>query len=141
MSILLSALLLAILVPGRGDDTEPSCRAQLKGTLLTTTIQFETGYALQAPWTVVQSRREWAGTEQSTMVVDLRLDRIDELDDLTGDRKTMKLPRAVQVTVEGATEPDVVMQAAQTWCSTVIKARGERAASRNLVPLRPGHIT
>lgn len=141
MHLLISALLLAALTTGAPTGPEPNCRAKLEGRLLTTSIQFPSGYTLEAPWQVVQTQRAWVSEKEMRIVVDLALDRIVELDDLTGARNATQLPQPVHVQVVGTTEPEVVQDAAQTWCSSVIKARGLDAAPSSAPLAKAGRIT
>lgn len=141
MHLLINALLLAVLLPGTSEAPQPTCRAKLKGALLTTSIQFQNGYTLEAPWQVVQTQRAWLSDEKSMLVVDLSLDRIVELDELTGERSATPLPHPVRVQVEAQTEPEIVKEAANTWCSTVIKARGTEAGVESTSLPKPGRIT
>lgn len=141
MHLLIHALILAVLLPGEAPAPEPSCRAQLQGRQLTTTILFENGFGLEAPWQVMQTRRAHLSADRSVLLVELVLDRVVEFDDLTGARSTTALPQPVRVQVEGATDSDVVSEAAGTWCTSVMKARGPERASTGVALPRPGRIT
>lgn len=146
MHMLINALILAVFLPGAGTppantEAEPSCKAKLAGRLLTTTILFENGYGMEAPWQVMQTQRAFVSEAQSLLRVDLELDRIVEIDELTGERNTTALPQPVRVQIEGATDTDVVANAADTWCSSVAKVRGPETASTRVALPKPGRIT
>lgn len=141
MHLLIHALILAVLLPGDAPAPEPSCKARLDGRLLTTTILFENGYGMEAPWQVMETRRAHLTAERSVLLVELLLDRVVEFDDLTGKRSTTALPQPVRVQVEGENDTDVVTEAADTWCSSVMRARGPERASAGVALVRPGRIT
>jgi hypothetical protein len=141
MHLLIHALLFAVLLPGDAAVPEPSCKARLSGRLLTTTIKFENGYGMEAPWQVLQTQRAFLSEDRSILLVDLTLDRIVEFDEITGHRSTTALPQPVQVRVEGVSDTDVVSEAADTWCSSVLKARGPEQARGQLSLHKPGRIT
>ena len=136
MIMTLPAMLLAALLPAAPADDEPRCRAELEGARLTTTIAFPDGYSVEAPWKVLQTQQRWAAEQRSVLVVDMSLDRIVEADGITGQRQTTPLASPIVVTFEAPSQPELVHQAAQTWCQTVLEARETTAsAQRSSLPL------
>mgnify|MGYP001198383685 FL=1 len=115
------------LVSGRESpaEPEPSCRGRLDNVLLTTTLQFPDGYAVEGPWRVISNREQ--PLEDGTMgrAVAASLDRVIEVDE-AGNRSETPFPEPIETVFEGRTETELVYNAAQTWCRTVLQAHGAR---------------
>jgi hypothetical protein len=140
MYVTVPALLLAALLPTAPAGPEPRCHAELEGARLTTTIDFPDGYSVEGPWRVLQTQQASA-SEGPMLVVDMALDRIIEEDDITGERTTTPLQQPVTVTFEAPSHPQIVHEAAQTWCRTVLRARSASAATRGSTVPVPGRVT
>jgi hypothetical protein len=106
----------------------PACKANLEGPRLTTTIEFRNGYAVEAPWRVVSNRVSSLGDGRPGRVVSARLSGIVEIDPETGRRTATPFPEAIETVFEGRTHDDVLANAAQVWCMTVLKVHGGDAA-------------
>lgn len=144
MQMLLNALLLAVLLPAAPQAAvtdEPSCRAELKGGRLTTSIEFTNGYRLDAPWKVLGSQHLEARGNLKSIVADLLLEALIETDALTGKQLSTTLAEPIRLRLQAPTEPDIVFQAAQTWCTSVIQARQRSTALEGPAPPKPGRIT
>lgn len=111
---------------------DDACRADLRGDVLQTTIEFDDGSRLIGPWRVARDVAE-APSHRMTAV----LDRVIEVNG-RGELRTTPFPHGVAVMFEGRSERDMIDNAAQVWCSTVRRARRAQAAEsmRPLVPVR-----
>lgn len=135
------ALLLAALLPAAPADDEPRCRAELQGARLTTTIAYPDGYAVAAPWQVVQTQETWPDGVAPVLVVDAALDRVIEEDGITGRRTTTPLEHPITLTFEAPSRSELVAVAARTWCQTVLRARAGNDRSHGPALPPPGRIT
>lgn len=126
ISILAAAVLAmpATLAGQAPADAPPACSGELDGEVLTTTIKFPDGYAVEAPWDVLASRSTSAGGAAGHVMA-VHLDHIVEHDGLTGQATTTPFPSPIETTFEGATVDEVIYQAAQVWCMTVLRVRAE----------------
>jgi hypothetical protein len=122
-----AAMLLALAMPVRlGAQTPakaPACRAALDGDLLTTTIEFENGYAVEAPWQVTWNRSASLEDGSRGVQATARLDRIVEVNPGTHERVMTPFPEPITTTFEGHSEQELAYRAAQIWCLTVLKAQ------------------
>lgn len=104
--------------PGAPDAPEDrTCHGDLQGNVLKTTIEFEDGSRLIGPWRVAH-QRNGEPAHRVTAV----LDRVIEVDG-AGALRTMPFPHGIAVLFEGRSERDMIENAAQVWCSTVLRAR------------------
>lgn len=126
MYLFINALILALLVPTGGAnlvEDGPTCRAELHGRNLLTTVELPTGVAVEGPWRVMDQ----AGQSDTTAVVLVAvLDHVVETDGLTGSRSVFPFPRPVRLAFEGNTREDVMRRAARVWCATVMRAQQNR---------------
>lgn len=141
MSVTGPALLLAALLPAAPAEPGPTCRAELDGAQLTTTIAFADGYAIEGPWTVLHTKYDQRESEAAMIVIDASLDRVVEEDAIIGSRKVTPLVRSVTVSFEAPSEPELVYEAARTWCQTVLRARGPQSAPHGPALPRAGRLT
>lgn len=144
MQMFLEALLLTVLLPAArpaANNDDPSCRAELKGSRLTTTIEFNTGYRLEAPWKVVSSQHLEAPGNLKSIVADLLLEDLVETDAFTGRQLGTRLAEPIRLRLQAPSEPEIVFQAAQAWCTTVVQARRASTALDHPSVGRPGRIT
>lgn len=111
---------------------DDACRADLRGDVLKTTIEFDDGSRLIGPWRVAR-RAGTAPAHRMTAV----LDRVIEVNG-RGELRTTPFPHGVAVLFEGRSESDMIDNAAQVWCATVRRARRahEAEAHRPLLPVR-----
>lgn len=105
-------------------ENAPACSAELDGETLTTTIEFNDGYAVIAPWDVMGSRATTTNGAPGHVIA-VHLDHIVEHDPITGQAKTTPFPSPVETTFEGGDMDEVVYQAAQVWCMTVMRVRAD----------------
>lgn len=127
-----AAVVAALVVPGMAGaqvvaDREPVCRGSMDGGRLTTVVQFEDGYTVEAPWQVLQNRSGPIADGGRGIQMGARLDRIIEVDPSTGARQATPFPNPVDMTFEGHNRSELISRAAQIWCSSVLKARSDRA--------------
>jgi len=128
MHMILSALILAVLVPA--SDTQkamdgPACRAELKGTNLLTTYELPSGVLVEGPWRIMHTGDVQEGQPHFTMFA--TLDYVVEKDALTGKRNVIPFPEPVRLAFEGTTQQELVQRAAQVWCVTVMRAQENQA--------------
>lgn len=120
---------LALLIPvGLGAQTPndpPACRGDMDGDRLTTTIEFADGYAVEAPWQVRYNRTARLDNGAEGIEVGASLDRIVEVDPRTGERVTTPFPEPIETTFRADNERELIHQAAQIWCLTVLRAQQE----------------
>lgn len=144
MQMIFNALLIAVLFPAAPKSPpagDPACHAELKGQWLTTTIEFTDGYRLQAPWKVLSSQRLDTRGSMQSIVADLLLENLIEGDVITGEQQATPLMQPIRLRLEAQTEPELVLQAAQTWCVTVIQAQQGNPPRTTTAYTRPGRIT
>lgn len=98
------------------------CRANQSGNVLVTTIEYDNGYRVQAPWRVSEK-----GINDRSWSVKAVVDRIVETDPLTRKQATTPLPAPVEVTFKGHNAHEILKDAAAIWCSTVAKAVAGRS--------------
>ncbi len=130
--IIQAAAVMALVVPAvagaqQVTDREPVCRGSMDGARLTTVVQFEDGYTVEAPWQVTQNRAGPISDGGRGIQMGARLDRIIEVDPSTGVRQATPFPNPVDITFEGHSRDELISRAAQIWCSSVVKARADRA--------------
>lgn len=127
-----AAVVLALVSPGvvaaqQVSDREPVCRGSMDGGRLTTVVQFDDGYTVEAPWQVMQNRAGALADGGRGLQMGARLDRIIEVDPATGARQATPFPNPVNITFEGRNRDELISRAAQIWCASVLKARADRA--------------
>ncbi len=125
MRTILTAVIMTVIAgsanaQGRSDGT---CRANHSGDILLTTVQYENGYKVEAPWRVVSSNQPRQGAARMTAI----LDHIIETNPATGKRQLTPLPGAIEMTFQGDNNAMMLREAADVWCSTVAKALGARS--------------
>jgi hypothetical protein len=145
MHMMINALVLAFTMPGQMSDLtgeSPKCRAELVGKSLTTQVEFADGYVVKGPWTVLSAfptpPENGRDGEAEGWALDAMLNRIVEMDPITGQQRTIEFRQAVTITFRGSSDADLVRQAAQIWCSTVMRSRPGTAthyAPRTIRPL------
>lgn len=123
MYLLIHALILALLAPAgfvKVADAGPTCRAEIRGLNLLTTVELPTGVAVEGPWRILHNDAQ-LGSNRFT--VRATLDHVIETDALTGDRNVIPLPRPVRLSFDGDSQEEVVKRAARVWCVTVMRAQ------------------
>jgi hypothetical protein len=123
MYLFINALILALLAPVTGvkvAEAGPTCRAEIRGMNLLTTVQLPTGVAVEGPWRITHSGDD-AGPGRFTVLA--TLDHVIETDEFTGDRSVTPFPRPVQLAFEGDSQEEIVRRAARVWCVTVMRAQ------------------
>ena len=121
---LVAAITLAATATTPADQAPVDCSGSLLGDELTTTAEFKDGYALVAPWKVVHAGAAERTPGVRSRVFDVHLDRVIERES-SGRSVTTPFPAPVETTFEGKSEDDLVFQAAQVWCVTVIKVKAQ----------------
>lgn len=120
-----AALVVPAALAGQGPAAAPpACSGELDGQVLTTMIKFPDGYAVEAPWNVLANRPTSINGAPGYLM-SVHLDHIVEHDGVTGQATTTPFPSPIETTFEGATVDEVVYQAAQVWCMTVLRVRAE----------------
>lgn len=109
-------------------STEEACRGNLQGDVLHTTIVFDDGSRLIGPWQVMHTEGAPAAHRLAAV-----LHRVIEVDS-RGAQRTTAFPQGVAVLFEGRTQRDLIDNAAQVWCSTVLKARASSRQRSNIMP-------
>jgi hypothetical protein len=104
--------------------TGGTCKANQSGNVLLTSIEYDDGYKVVAPWRVLSSGKSRNGSAQVTAIVD----HIIETDPVTRKQKHTPLPGAIELTFQGQNSTLMLREAADIWCSTVEKAMGARAS-------------
>jgi hypothetical protein len=105
----------------RGGGT---CKANQSGDILLTSVEYDNGYKVEAPWKVVATQGAEPGPVRTVAVVD----HIIETNPATRKRQLTPLPGAIEMTFQGETNALMLREAADLWCSTVAKALGARQA-------------
>jgi hypothetical protein len=106
-------------------EDAPSCRAQLQGGELTTTIEFRSGYRVEGPWHVTTSHPVALNNGEKGFMLSAELDEIVEVDGSSGTRTATTLPKRIAVTFQAHTHEELVHKAATVFCFSVVKARAE----------------
>ena len=109
-------------------NTDEACRGNLQGDVLHTTIVFDDGSRLIGPWQVMHTEGAPAAHRLAAV-----LHRVIEVDS-RGAERTTAFPQGVAVLFEGRTQRDLIDNAAQVWCSTVLKARESSRRRSNVMP-------
>ena len=123
MYLLINALILALLAPLSGvniTDAGPTCRAEIRGMNLLTTVQLPTGIAVEGPWRITHSVDALSPGRFTVLAT---LDHVIETDEFTGGRSVIPFPRPVQLAFEGESQEEIVRRAARVWCVTVMRAQ------------------
>ena len=124
-----TAVVLSLGFSTAGDETQPpNCTGVLEGEKLTTTIEFADGSSVDAPWRVVQVRQVSQQRGAAARVLAVHLDRVVEKDP-TGNRTTTPFPSPIETTFQGQDDDEVVFNAAQVWCITVLKVKTDEVPS------------
>ena len=122
-------LVTAVAVNSVGAQTtrnhEALCKAGQSGKILLTTIEYESGYKVEAPWRVTVEHNAKDGEKKLTAV----LDHIIETDPETRKRSLTPLPGAIEMTFSAASQAALLREAANVWCTTVAKAMAARQAA------------
>jgi hypothetical protein len=124
------AVVMALALPGAiraqaPSDEIPVCRATLNGTELTTLVQFRDGYTVEGPWHVTTPQTASLADGGAGVAFGATLDRIVEVDPVSGKRESTPFPSPLEVTFEGHDRDELISRAAQVWCLSVWKARQE----------------
>lgn len=139
MYLFLNALIMALLLPaGAMENAEigATCRAELKGVNLLTVMELPSGIVVEAPWQIIHRGVDEARVKR--FVVFATLDRVIEKDEITGARKIVPFPEPIRLGFEGNTHEEVVENAAQVWCVTVMRAQENQSLDR-LSPTEAQH--
>lgn len=127
MALVFAATLSAL--PGAPQGSaDQACRGNLEGDVLHTTIVFDDGSRLIGPWRVMHTEGAPAAHRLAAV-----LHRVIEVDS-KGAQRTTAFPQGVAVLFEGRTQRDLIDNAAQVWCSTVLKARASSRQRGNVIP-------
>lgn len=121
VGVLIAVTALACNAQAQVSRHEPACRAEHNGEELVTRIVFPDGYTVEAPWHV--TARASAGRSATITAV---LDHIIETRPLSRSRLLTELPGRIQMTFHGQTMGDLLSEAAEVWCSTVMHSRSPR---------------
>ena len=146
MSLVPVALALAALCAGPlaslpVAEPGPTCRALLKGSRLTTTLELSNGYRLQAAWNVLGYVRPADSSDPTEVAADLLLQSITESDPVTGQHRTIAPPEPLRVQAVAGNQVDALQRAADSWCSTVGRATLEGIRLRGIRLPRPTRVT
>ena len=106
-------------VQAQSTEKTPTCRADQRGQDLVTRIEYPDGYTVEGPWHVTGR----APAAQHGAVITAVLDRIVETQAASHQKQTTSLPSAIEMTFHGTTVNDLLVQAANIWCMTVMQAR------------------
>jgi hypothetical protein len=102
----------------------PLCKADQAGKILLTSIEYNDGYKVEAPWRVITTQKSKDGNQQMRAI----LDHIIETKPLSKKRQLTPLPGAIEMTFRGTNNNVMLREAADIWCSTVAKAIALRPA-------------
>lgn len=124
MRTILSALLITVIAGSANAQSRADgiCKANQTGDILLTSVEYENGYKVEAPWRVISSEKAKQGAVRLTAVVD----HIIETNPATRKRQLTPLPGAIEMTFQGDNSNLMLREAADLWCSTVAKALGAR---------------
>lgn len=100
------------------------CKANQSGNVLVTTIEYDDGHRVQAPWRVIETR---INDRTGTWLVKAVVDRMIEKGPGTRKQATTQLPGPVEVTFKGRNAEEILKDAAAIWCSSVAKAVAGRS--------------
>lgn len=114
----------------------PSCRASIDGGSLLTVIQFPDGSSVAAPWHVLGARPADLEDGARGLRMGARLERIVEVDP-GGYRHSTPFPQPIDVTFEGHNRNELISNAAQVWCMSVLRARAEGGGDQPVRVSRP----
>jgi hypothetical protein len=136
---LINALVLAFTMPGQTGTTagdSPICRADMLGDVLTTQVEFADGFIVEGPWRIITKSTVTAG--EGGQIVAAILERFVEIDPVTDQTRISHFREGVALTFRGRTQEELVAQAAQIWCSTVLRSQkngGVNFAPRTIRPI------
>lgn len=123
IAALAAGLALPAIAAGLPENPTPSrCHGEMDGTALTTAIEFADGSMVEAPWRVVGFRQSADRGRVTGRTVSVYLDRIVEID-AAGKRVATPFPTPIETSFRGRDDDEIVHQAAQVWCMTVIKVK------------------
>ena len=125
-AVMLTAMAGSAQAQSRGDGT---CKANQSGDILLTSVEYESGYKVEAPWKVLSTQGARQGPIRMVAVVD----HIIETNPVTRKRQLTALPGAIEMTFQGDNSEIMLREAADVWCSTVAKALGARTQAGSLV--------
>jgi hypothetical protein len=108
-------------VGAQGASNEANCKANQSGQILLTSVEYDSGYKVEAPWRVTSTRKIDKGITSITAVLDLIIET-----DASGKRSLTPLPGSIELTFSGGSESAVLKEAANVWCTTVAKALAAR---------------
>jgi hypothetical protein len=106
----------------QGSRSAPVCKADQAGKILLTSIEYDDGYKVEAPWRVIATQKSKDGNQRMRAV----LDHIIETKPVTHQRQLTALPSAIEMTFRGTNNNVILREAAEVWCSTVAKALAVR---------------
>jgi hypothetical protein len=131
MRTILSAVMMTVIAGSAGAQSraDGTCKANQAGDILLTSVEYDNGYKVEAPWRVVSTQTAKEGAVRLTAVVD----HIIETNPTTRKRQLTPLPGAIEMTFQGDNSYLMLREAADLWCSTVAKALGARETH---VPIR-----
>jgi len=126
MRTIMTALMMTVIVGSANAQAheDATCKANQSGSILLTSVEYDNGYKVEAPWRVVSSTQPAHGAVRMTAV----LDHIIETNPATGKRQLTALPGAIEMTFRGESSTHMLREAADVWCSTVAKALSARSA-------------
>jgi hypothetical protein len=136
LGVMFAAIATACSAQAQVSQREPACRAERSGDELVTRIVFPDGYTVEAPWRVTA-----VATVAHGATITAVLDHIVETRPLSDAPQMTELPDAIQMTFRGRTMTDLLSEAAQVWCSTVLHTRPAQPEFYDDDPPQPNRIT
>ena len=124
--------------PAHGPD--PTCRATLRGSHLTTRIDFPNGYQLEGIWWVLGFGRPEVGGNSGVMVADLLLDNMTHADSTTGRRLAIPMTNPLRIRAEADSPVEALQQAATAWCNGIVEAKKRGVRFDRVQSVKPGRI-
>lgn len=116
--VVVAALLLAGVAEAQVVRSAPTCKANQSGAELVTRIVFPDGYTVEGPWRVTGVVKSGRNTTLTAV-----LDHIIETAAISSRREHVALPGPIQMKFTGRSMNELLNEAANLWCVTVLKAR------------------
>lgn len=106
-------------VSAQSKTSAATCHADRDGEDLITKIEYPDGYTVEGPWRVTATATE----KGAATTVTAELDHIVEIQAISREQHRTPLPGIVEMTFRGNSVSELLNEAANVWCATVIHAR------------------
>jgi hypothetical protein len=135
-------LAFGLAAPAAADPGDPTCRAHLKGSRFTTSIEFGKGRRVEAVWKLTGYVRPEDSNDPSEIAAELLLQTMTETSPARSRPRTITPAEPLRVQAVAGNPVDALDRAAESWCSAMHRASLEGVSFDGAAPLpRPGRIS